>query len=202
MESLEQLFFRLGIPTYDTDIVINIPVSPSNLIDISKITQTDIGWIYGVSIDADSVDSQNNTLITTTQAQNLYIQWRNGTIDFAPESRLDTYLSVYAGVPVIRPTKYYPMNIPATFADRGEGGAAQHFDISTSKISNPTGIISPLAPASPIVIRIKLWFITTAAATKLAKHGYFEIDHPRHHPPGHRASANHPAHRMEPIHHS
>jgi hypothetical protein len=199
---LEDFFFRMGIPTYCNDVVTNIPQQVTNEIKpIQNIMQSDIGYIYGMSVYADRTDPIGNIMITTTQAQNLYLQLRNGSISFGQYIALDDMLSTYAGSPVIREKKYLPFNIPGTYADHGKGAPGQHFDISQSSYLNPTGIVSA-ATGPPIVIRLKFWYVPTVGATMLAKHGFFDPDHPRHHPHGHRASAAHPAHTAPiPAHH-
>lgn len=166
---LEAEFLKMGIITFCDDVVTGIPLAASNEIQIANILQQDIGWIYGVSMYADSVDPQGNTLITTTQAQNLYIQFRNASINFMQYIRLDDLLNVYNGSPVIRPRGYKPVNIPGTYS------GSSKFDISTSSYLNPTGIVSPAAPAAPIVVRLKLWFINSQNATELHKKGFFEL---------------------------
>lgn len=185
MVILEELFFRLGIPEYTTDIVTPLPFQSTPEIPIAKILQTDVGWIYGLSVYADRVDPVSGIAITTTQAENLYLQLRNGTINFGQYIALDDLLATYAGTPVSRPVRYLPYNIPGTYAEPNGEGVQPHFDISTSSFLNPLGYLSAASPAPQTIIRLKVWYIPTFACTQLAKHGYFNIDHPRHHPPGH-----------------
>jgi hypothetical protein len=184
---IEDLCFRLGIPTYCNDVVINLPLQPTNEIKpIANIMQDDVGWIYGLSMDADRtypVGAGQPTL-TTTQMMNMYLQLRNGSTNFGQIISLDKLLQVFNGTPIVDGSRYFSINIPGTFDEHDGKGSRQHFDISQSSYLNPNAYVSPAAPAPPIVIPLKLWYIPTAGASNLAKHGYFNMHHFRHHPTG------------------
>jgi hypothetical protein len=171
---LEELFLKLGLVTFEADVVTNIPVQNSNTIQIAKFLQTDIGFIYGISTYADSVDPQGNSLITTTQAQSLWLTLKNAATEFGPNIRMDDLLTVFAGVPIVRNTRYLPFRIPCYFRDTGGGAIEKHFDISTTYYVNPTGIVSSSnTGVPPIVIRLKLWYINSFDTSELVAKGMF-----------------------------
>lgn len=161
--TLEERLFNLGVPLYTQDIITNIPAAATGQIQIAKTLPTTVGWIFGLSTYADGVDSQNNTLITTTQASNLFMYLQNGPNQFIQEMRLTDLLYTYAGNPIVRNTRYWEVNIPG------------NFDLSTSNFLNPTNIASPAAPAKPIVIRLKLWYIDKTSYKILEESGAVAI---------------------------
>lgn len=172
---LEGEFLKLGIITFADDVVTNIPTAPTNEIQIANILQQDIGWIYGLSMYADSVDPQGNTLMTTTQAQNIYLQLRNASVNFMQYIRLDDLLNTFAGSPNVRPRRYLPVNIPGTYMAAEEHRSSSKFDISTSSYLNPTGVVSPGGAAPPVVLRLKMWYINSQNASDLVKRGFFAL---------------------------
>lgn len=156
--TLEERLFNLGVPLYTQDIITNIPVQASQTIQIAKTLPTTVGWIFGISVYTDGVDSANNTLISTTQAQNLYMYLQNGPVQFLQEMRLSDFLNDYAGSPIVRIARYFPVNIPG------------NFDLSTSQFLNPTAIAST-ANQPPIVIRLKLYYIDKTSYKVLEESG-------------------------------
>lgn len=144
--------FRLGVTTMVTDIVTVIPATSNTKFDIGKVLQENIGFIYGLSIYADGVDEQGNTLISTAQAQSIYITFKNGATEFIETIRLDDLLNVFAGTPVVRPQKFTQVNIPV-------------FDLSKSFYQNPLGL------GSGLTIKLKLWYIDKKVAHQLELYG-------------------------------
>jgi hypothetical protein len=147
-----QMLFKLGIPTYTTTIYSNIPSTAELNIPIAKQLPTQIGRIYGMAIYADSETPDNKTLISTTDAFNLYMTLKDGATNFFEEVRLTDMLTNFHNVPVTRPTNYLEVNIP--------GG----FDLSTSYYINPTGIVTG-------TIALKLWYISVATYSTMMKKG-------------------------------
>lgn len=171
---LEELFLRLGLVTFTADVVTNIPTQNSNQIQIAKFLQTDIGFIYGLSTYADSTDPQGNTLVSTTQCQNLWLTLKNAATEFGPNIRLDDLLTVFAGTPIVRNQRYLPYRIPCYFKDPVTNEMGKHFDISTTYFTNPTGIVSSSnTGVPPITIRLKLWYINSYDTTELVAKGMF-----------------------------
>jgi len=141
------LFLEYGIGSWVQDFITTLPTSPtgvgSSSFEIGKNFPTDMGFIYGLACYADGVDSANNPLITTTQAQNMYLCAKDGATEFITDLRLSDMLNEFAGSPVVRPEKYMPINIPS-------------FDLSKSVYKNPL-----LFAGTNITIRLKVWYIQT-----------------------------------------
>jgi len=159
---MREILFKAGIPTYVTSIITPIPTAVQVTLPIAKTIPQQIGLIFGLSIYADTVDPSNNPLITTANAQSLYMVLKDGPTDFFQPVRLSDMLQEFAGVPVIRNEKYLPVNIPG------------NFDLSTSSYLNPTGIVSAVAPALATVIMLDIWFISTEAYIWMMKKGFVE----------------------------
>lgn len=143
-------FFRMGVNTWVTDIITAIPTPAATTFQVGKTLQTDLAFIYGLSVYADGVDSQNNVLISTAQAQNLYINFKDGATEFMQEIRLSDLLNEFAGSPVVRPNKFTPVNIAA-------------FDLSKSEFKNPLSFVTG-------TIHLKLWYVNQHDWEKVKKH--------------------------------
>ncbi len=137
--------FEMGLGTWFQDIITILPTTVSgNTFQIGKQLATDVGFIYGVSTYADGLDADGNTLISTTQAQNLYVTFQTGSTQFFQQLRLSDLLNEFAGSPIVRSEKFMPVSIPT-------------FDLSKSFYSNPAQY-SSVAPINTS-IRLKLWYI-------------------------------------------
>jgi len=146
---MEKLLNAWGIPNYCIPITSTIPVQATAEIDISKTMPEDVGWIYGMSIDTDTVDPANRPLISTGEAQNMYLKLKHGSTEFYSPVRLDKFIQPSFLVPAYFGKAYLPISIPGDF------------DFSASKYINPTGIVSSSDPAAPPkVINLFLWHIT------------------------------------------
>lgn len=156
---MRDLLFKWAIPTYVTTITTAIPVNGQLKIEIGKKLPDQIGLIFGMAIYADTVDEANNPLITTANAQALYINLTDGPTQFFETIRLSDMLNEFAGTPVVKAEKYLPVNIPG------------NFDLSKSNYINPGLIVSAAPPALPTVIKLELWFVSTAAYVFLMKKG-------------------------------
>lgn len=156
---LDRELFYLGIPTYRTTIFTPIPLTPQLTISLPKQLPTQIGRIIGLSVIADTVTPDNSPLITTTNAQNLYLFLRDGATEFFETVRLDDMLFNFAGVAAPDGRRYLPVNIPGDF------------DLSTSAFINPTGIVSAPAPAAATTIALNLWYISTNTYNRLEMDG-------------------------------
>jgi len=149
-----EILFKLGIPTYTTTIYTPLSVNGDLQLQIAKQLPKTIGRIYGLEIYADGVTPDRKQLITTTDAQNLYMTLKDGVNNFYEDVRLSEMLNQFSGVPVTRPTTYLSVNIPNTI------------DLSTSFYTNPTGIV---AGANSKTIALKCWYITADVYKTMAK---------------------------------
>lgn len=138
----EDKLFVLGVSTFITEIVTPFPApgQPNQTFQVGKTLSEDVGFIYGLSTYADGVDVANIPLPSTTQCQQTFFVAQNGATIFMEPTRLDDMLNVFSGSPVVRPERYYRVNIP-------------RFDISKSYYANPTLI------TGPINIRLRLHYI-------------------------------------------
>jgi len=148
MDSLYSLILKYGLPSYLTNIISPVPVTAQVSIQIAKKLPTQIGRIYGLSIYTDTVAPDASPLITTTDAQVLYLNLVDGATKFYSPVRLDEMNFNFAGVPTPGESpRYMPVNLP-------------RFDLSTSEFINPTGIISAPAPAVATVILLNFHYIS------------------------------------------
>lgn len=150
---ITSMLFRYGVTSWVQDIITPLPNPGSTNFQIGKNLPTDVGFIYGLSTYADGTDPDGNTLITTTQAQNIYLTLQNGATQFFSQLRMSDLLNEFAGSPIVRPEKFTPVNIPI-------------FDLSKSFYQNPTTVINA-------VIRLKLWYIQKNQYDDLVKAGIF-----------------------------
>lgn len=143
----EDKLFQLGITSFMTDIITLIPATPQTTFQIGKTLSEDVGYVYGISTYADSVDETGTPLPTTTDLQNIWLKLKNGSTEFYQNWRMDDLLNVFSGTPEVRDSHYRRVSIP-------------RFDISKSEYGNPTGISSA---AGNINIHLKLWYIQNDA---------------------------------------
>ena len=158
----EDIIAKAGINTYFTSVTTPVPTAAQTNIQIAKTIPKQIGLIYGISTYTDTVDPGNNPFITTTDASNLYLFLKDGPTEFFERIRLDELIWTFAGFPNINFRRFLPVNIFGTF------------DLSTSQYVNPTGIVSAAPPAAPTVIRLNMWFISTASTAELMRKGFIE----------------------------
>lgn len=138
--NFEDKLFQLGVTTFMTDVITPIPTPGQTTFQIGKVLSEDIGYIYGISSYADTVDELGISLPSTTQMQNLWFGGQNGSTQFIQYMRMDDFLNVFSGTPEVRDSHYRRVSIP-------------YFDISKSEFKNPTNI------AGPINIHLKMWYI-------------------------------------------
>lgn len=157
-----KLLQKAGVPSYVTTIITPIPTAQQLTIPIAKTIPQQVGLIFGMSIYADTVDPSNNPLITTANAQALYMVLKDGPTEFFQQVRLSDMLQEFAGTPIVRPEKFMPVNIFG------------NFDLSTSSYVNPGLIVSAPVPAQPTVIMLDLWFISTEAYKWMMSKNYVD----------------------------
>lgn len=151
MHTIESAILRMGLRTRTQ----NIPtvLNGGSTQKIGGQLQTDIGLIYGLSIYADTVDPSGNTLITTTQATNLYLTIAKGAQQFVQTLRLDDLLNVFAGSPLVRLSKFTPVLI-----------SYKDFALDVSFYSNPLLISGP-------EIYLMMWYIDMDSYQELINRG-------------------------------
>jgi hypothetical protein len=159
---IEDIITRAGIATYITKLVSEIPVNNTTEIPLPKQIPQQIGLIYGLFLYADTVALSKNPLITSADAQNLYLVLKDGPTEFFETVRLDDLLNTMVGVPLTRNEMHYKCNIPG------------NFDLSASFYQNPSGIVSAAAPAPPTVISLGVKFISSNSVAYLVEQKYLD----------------------------
>ncbi len=161
------ILFKAGIPTYISKIITSIPTGPASQLEIpiSKTIPKQIGLIFGMAIYTDGVDPANNPLITSNDATNLYLNFKDGPTLFEDSLRLSDLNFNPSGFPNVNDKRYLDVNIPG------------NFDISTSSYTNPTGIISNNESGKKTVITLQLWFISTDSYIWLMDKGYVDKEY-------------------------
>lgn len=153
MKGLEQVLFRLGIPTYIQSIYVDFPLAAQPVINLPKQLPTQIGWCYGISTDTQGVTPDNTTLITTVEADALYLVFKAGASEFQKSIRMQKLIFA-ANVE----QRYLPINIPYTVS------------LDQSYLQNPTGIVSAVGANKQA--KIDLWYIDKKSYITLRKSGY------------------------------
>ena len=151
-----------GIDSYRMSILSPIPTTAEQQIPIAKQIPQQVGLIFGMSIYTDTITPAAQPLITTADAENLYLTFKDGPTDFLQPVRLDEMNYNFVGVPNVNPQLYLPVNIQG------------NFDLSTSFYSNPSLIFS-IAPAVTTIM-LNLWYISTESYLFLIKQGVVKED--------------------------
>jgi len=155
---IQTLLFKLGIGTWVEDITTLLPAVASPTVQIGNTLPTNVGFIYGLSTYADSVDPDGNTLITSAQAMTIYLVLKDGPTEFIQYIRMDDLLNIVAGSPLVRNQKFTSVNIPA-------------FDLSKSYYKNPSSVLNA-------TIRLKLWYIQANDWKQIKQHFTFDSQRP------------------------
>lgn len=156
---MQEILFKTGVPSYVTNIITPIPTTAQRAIPIAKNIPQQVGLIYGLATYTDTVDPNNVNLITFANAQELYLNLKDGPTEFFQTVRLDALIFPLAGFPNQNPDTYMKVNIPG------------NFDMSTSNYLNPGGITAEAAATN---IMLQLWFISTESYIWLMKKGYLD----------------------------
>lgn len=125
---IEELLFKVGVPTYKTNLI--TPLTAANEINLGQQAPTNIGWIYGISLNVGGTDFQGNTLISLADAGNLWLNLKIQTNVFTQTLRLSNYVYQQPNVPRTQERNYMPVSIPL------------ELDWKQSTILNPTNIAS------------------------------------------------------------
>lgn len=158
---IQDILFAHGIPTYTMSLNVTIPLDNEAQLLIGKQIPQQVGLIFGMFTYTDTVSPSNNPLITAADASSLYLVLKDGPTEFFQPMRLDSLIFTVAGFPSINDRRYMDVLLPGTF------------DLSTSYISNPTGIVSdPEEKAT--VIMLGLWYISTESYLYLINKGIID----------------------------
>lgn len=143
---LWDILVKYGIDSYRMSIYTPIPSTAEQQIPISKQIPQQVGLIFGLSTYTDTVTPANQNLITTTNAGNLYLTFKDGPTEFFQPIRLNEMIYDFIGFPNTNQDRYMPVNING------------NFDMSTSYYANPTNIVA--GETNPF-IALNLWYIST-----------------------------------------
>lgn len=178
MHHVQQWLMKMGVRTY-TDTYFTL-LDGSSPIQIGQDMPKPVGWIYGISIETDSVQPTDKSKATITQADaaKLYLYLKIGTDLYMNNVRLDRlmfYVPSGTGNSYANSERYFPVSIPHTT------------DLKQSYYNNPTGIGSPTAAYIPLTI----YYIEIKDYNYLLKKGYLfdgtaAMPHHPHHSPQNR----------------
>jgi hypothetical protein len=158
-QDIETMCFKMGIRTYsDTYFTMLDGGSPTK---IGQDMPNPIGWIYGISIETDSVYPTDATkpTITIDQASKLYLYFKEGTDLYLNNFRCDR--AVFSNPPAPLPTteyysnpkRYFQINIP------------KMTDLKQSYYNNPTAIKNVYVP-------LTIYYIDILSYNELLHKGY------------------------------
>ena len=155
---IETMCFKMGIRTYtDTYFTQLVGSSPTK---IGQDMPNPVGWIYGISIETDSVFPTDKTLptIAFADAANLYLYFKDGTDLYINNMRCDRLVYTQPSAPnSSNPRRYFSVNIP------------RMTDLKQSYYNNPTGIGTT---GAPVLIPLTIYYIDVASVDMLRAKGY------------------------------
>lgn len=186
--NIEQWLLHMGCRTYTDTYFTQLKGQPG-VVKIGQDMPKPVGWIYGISIETDSVFPTDQTIptITLAQASLLYLYFKVGKDLFINNARCDKFVFYVpptgAGqVPqYTNQQRYFPVNIPDVT------------DLKQSYYQNPTGI-----GASPnVYIPLTIWYIDIDDYHQLLGKGYIfngtrALPHHPKHSPKHGTLKNQP----------
>ena len=163
---MQSLLIRNRLPVLHYPIYTAIPPTPGQQrINITQIMPTQVGLIYGISIDTNGVTPNNVPLITTQNSADLYLTLRQGSSDFILDLRLINALFIETAtvlpggaVQIENPYRFLSVNIPGDIS------------LDQSYYSNPTTIVPGLG-APGLFIKLNLWYCTWANLKYLESKG-------------------------------
>lgn len=156
-KSMMDTLFQWGITSYVLGIETSISTANQRNIPIAKQIEQPVGLIFGFSIQTDTVTPANDPLITTANAENLYLNLKDGNAEFFMPVRLDQMIFNFSGFPNTNEDRFMRVNIKG------------NFDLSTSYYSNPTGIVSVEDEITTILLQ--MWYISTESYLFLIEKG-------------------------------
>ena len=152
------------MPILHFPIYTQIPVTPvTQKINITQVMPTQVGLIWGLSVDVEGVTPLNQALITQADATNLYLTLRQGSSDFVLDLRVinmnfinfvPAVIPAVAASNVLNPYRFLSVNIPGNIS------------LDQSFYSNPTSLFSGA------FIKLNLWYATWANLAELEKRGF------------------------------
>lgn len=112
--SLEHWLFKVGVPTYKTQIYIDLPAAASNSIELGNTVPENIGWIYGlaVNVGGKKPNDASLNLLTLAQSYELWLQLKYGSADFIDYYRLSNLVFNNYGAARTQVENYLPVSIP------------------------------------------------------------------------------------------
>lgn len=148
---IEELLFKVGIPTYKTNLETEITAVKE--IELGQNAPTNIGWIYGISVNCEgtSPDTSKN-LITLANAKDLWVNFKIGSSVFIQTWRLSELVFTIGGTARTQPMNYQPCSIPL------------ELDWKQSTIENPTLITGKY-------VVFNLWYIDVPGYNALMRSG-------------------------------
>jgi len=155
---VEEMLFRVGIPTYKTTLQIDLPAAAQVKQLLNQKAPINIGWIYGISINVDGhlpLDNSAN-LITKTDAGNLWLSLLIGSNQFVADWRLSELMYMQYNVDREMNWNYAPVSLPMGSDAKGNS----QIDWQKSYVTNPSGIVSK-------TILLNLWYIDIASYSNL-----------------------------------
>jgi len=151
---IEELLFKVGIPTYKTNLITEI--TATNTVNLGQQAPTNIGWIYGISLNVAGTSATTNangqTLVTLLQAANLWLNLKIGTNVFIQNTRLSNFVYQQPNVTRTQEKNYVPVSIPLDL------------DWKQSQIVNPTLM-------SAVFVDFDFWYIDKQSYANLLKSG-------------------------------
>lgn len=129
---IEELLFRVGIPTYSTTIQVDFAADAANQVNLAQKAPTNIAWIYGISVNVGGVVPNQNAknLISLADAGSLWIVFKIGSGLIIDTLRLSNMVYMEAGVSRTQDRNYMPVSMPS------------QLDWQKSFIYNPTPVVS------------------------------------------------------------
>lgn len=154
--SITKLLTQYRLPTLHYPIYTQIPAAATPQLRIAAKLPTQIGLIYGLSIDAETVGPQNQTLITTANANVLYMTLFQGSSAFILDMRLSNLIfnNSPGTTSANNSARYLEQVIPGTFS------------LDQSYYSNPAALTAG-------TIKLNLWYITRQNVNFLVKKKVF-----------------------------
>lgn len=136
-------------------IFIELPTAGQLTFEIAKQMPTQIGWIYKMSTYTEGVTPDNKPLISTANANDLYLLFKDGGSEFIASKRLSDLV----------------FQIPVPVLDAWQCNIPGNIDLSQSKIQNPTQLVDD---GTGITIMLNLTYIDWTSYEELVKRNYIK----------------------------
>lgn len=146
---MQELLIKQGIPTYIINIFTDLGAVAESPIQIGKQMPTNIGLIYGISVNVDGVqpDNASNAMITQDEASKIWLTLVAGSLSFLKYVKLDQ-LVFSSSTLGDNQQRFLPVNIP------------NNFSLDLSQYFNPESIINK-------TISLQFWYIDKESYNRL-----------------------------------